>query len=171
MPGLQEQVNEAISRFRTAGTDLLDVEVKKAAGGTPKSLPETVSAFQPKDDVIPVPDATTRDFDPVLVSRLVERLRRTRGPVFATQNETTILRMVGALTHFTVEMRRQVILAHDSRRGTTPDRAQGTLTPRQAEVLALLQTGPRSTAGLARLFSITPQAVSSISTLSKQRTE
>ncbi|MCL2482145.1 MAG: putative DNA binding domain-containing protein [Propionibacteriaceae bacterium] len=206
MSRLQEQVNEAMSRIRAAGTDLLDVEVKKAAGGPPKSLPETVSAFantdggllilgidekagfipvgvdpkplavalagachdavepsiraeidivdvdgvtvaaafvpalssahrpcyvraqgiergsylrghdgdrhlstyeihalfaehgQPKDDVVPVPDATMGDFDPTLVTRLVERLRRTRGPVFATQDETTILRMVGALT-------------------------------------------------------------------------
>ena len=206
MSGLQEQVTEAISRIRAAGTDLLDVEVKNAAGGIPKSLPETVSAFantnggllilgldekagfvpvgvdprplavalasacndaveppvrseidivnvdgvqivaalvpalvsahrpcyvrtqgiergsylrghdgdrhlttyeihalfaehgQPKDDVAPVPDATRQDFDQSLVTRLVERLRRTRGPVFATQDETTILRMVGALT-------------------------------------------------------------------------
>ena len=205
MSGLQEQVNEAISRVRIAGTDLLDVEVKKAAGGPPKSLPQTISAFantdggllilgvdetagfipvgvpvkplaealagacndavepsiraeidivdvegvpvvaalipalssahrpcyvraqgiergsymrghdgdrhlttyeihalfaehgQPKDDVAIVPDATSKDFDKALVSRLIERLQRTRGPVFAAQDETTILRMVGAL--------------------------------------------------------------------------
>ena len=205
MSGLQEMVNEAISRVRTAGTDLSDVEVKKAAGGSPKSLPETVSAFantnggllilgldeqagfvpvgvdpkplavalanacadsvepsvraeidivdvdgipiavaavpamssahrpcyvrtqgiergsyvrghdgdrhmttyeihsmfaekgQPKDDVAPVSDGSIQDFDPVLMSRLIERLRRTRGPVFAAQDEVTILRMVGAL--------------------------------------------------------------------------
>ena len=206
MSGLQEQVNEAISRVRAAGTDLRDVEVKKAEGGIPKSLPETVSAFantdggllilgvdekagfvpvgvppkplaealtiacndavepairaeidivevdgipvaaalvpalsaahrpcyvrtqgiergsylrghdgdrhlttyeihalfaehgQPKDDIAPVPDATRNDFDQALVTRLVERLRRTRGPVFDAQDETTILRMVGVLT-------------------------------------------------------------------------
>jgi ATP-dependent DNA helicase RecG len=206
MSGLQEQVRQAVERVRTAGTDLLDVEVKKAAGGPPKSLPETVSAFantdgglvilgldeqagfwpvgvdpkplaealasacndavepsiraeidivaidgvpvavvsipalpaslrpcfvrtqgmergsyirghdgdrhlttyevhallagrgQPRDDVAPVPEAAVEDFDPALVTRLVERLRRTRGPVFAAQDETTILRMVGALT-------------------------------------------------------------------------
>jgi ATP-dependent DNA helicase RecG len=52
---------------------------------------------QPRDDVAPVPEASARDFDPASVSRLVERLRRTRGPVFAEQDEATVLRMVGAL--------------------------------------------------------------------------
>ena len=206
MSGLYELVNEAIGQVRAADTDLLNVEVKNAAGGPPKSLAQTVSAFantdggllilgvdektgftpvgvpakplaaalasacndaveppvraeidiidlegvpvaaalipalpsahrpcwvrtqgiergsyvrghdgdrhlttyeihalfagqgQPKDDETPVPNATTKDFDHALVRRLIERLRRTRGPVFAAQDEMTILRMVGALT-------------------------------------------------------------------------
>jgi len=42
---LQQLVDQAVPRLRRAGTDLADVEVKKAAGGVPKSLPETLSAF------------------------------------------------------------------------------------------------------------------------------
>jgi len=42
---LQNQVDEAVPRLRAAGTDLAEVEVKAAAGGVPKSLPETISAF------------------------------------------------------------------------------------------------------------------------------
>jgi ATP-dependent DNA helicase RecG len=39
------EVNELIALLRACGTDLTDVEVKAAAGGTPKSLRETLSAF------------------------------------------------------------------------------------------------------------------------------
>ena len=42
---LQGRVDEVIPRLRIAGTDLADIEVKKAVGGQPKSLPETISAF------------------------------------------------------------------------------------------------------------------------------
>jgi len=42
---LQDRVDEVIPRLRAAGTDLADVEVKKAVGGLRRSLPETISAF------------------------------------------------------------------------------------------------------------------------------
>ncbi|MDR1264941.1 MAG: hypothetical protein LBK42_05085 [Propionibacteriaceae bacterium] len=42
---LQDLVDAAVPRVRAAGTDLADVEVKQAAGGVPKSLPESLSAF------------------------------------------------------------------------------------------------------------------------------
>jgi ATP-dependent DNA helicase RecG len=42
---LQERTDRILARLRAAGTDLADVEVKKSAGGAPKSLPESISAF------------------------------------------------------------------------------------------------------------------------------
>jgi ATP-dependent DNA helicase RecG len=42
---LTVEVNEALARLRTAGTDLSWVEVKKADGGIPRDLASTVSAF------------------------------------------------------------------------------------------------------------------------------
>src|SRR5665647_904630 len=45
MPGLQSEVNAAVSRLRLAETDLEWVEVKSAHGGLPQSLAETISAF------------------------------------------------------------------------------------------------------------------------------
>ena len=203
--GLADLVDEAVRRVRQAGTDLRRVEVKKALGGIPQSLPETISAFanshggviilglderagfapvgadpkplavalanacqnlvepsaradtdivdvdgmpvaacavapvdsvrrpcyvksqglergsyirghdgdrhlttyeihavlssrgQPTDDRAVVPDATVADLDAAAVAVLLERLRRTRGPVFQQQDDLTVLRMVGAL--------------------------------------------------------------------------
>ncbi|MCY4135678.1 MAG: putative DNA binding domain-containing protein [bacterium] len=43
--GLQPQVDQAVQRLRAAATDLQAIEVKSAAGGMPKSIAESVSAF------------------------------------------------------------------------------------------------------------------------------
>jgi len=43
--GLQDDVTAVVETARMAGTDSAEVEIKKAAGGVPKSLPKTVSAF------------------------------------------------------------------------------------------------------------------------------
>jgi len=42
---LQDDVSTLVAQARLAGTDTVGVEIKKAAGGAPKSLPETISAF------------------------------------------------------------------------------------------------------------------------------
>jgi ATP-dependent DNA helicase RecG len=42
---LQDQVISLVEAARLAGTDSAQVEIKRASGGAPKSLPETVSAF------------------------------------------------------------------------------------------------------------------------------
>ncbi|MDR1188050.1 MAG: helix-turn-helix domain-containing protein [Bifidobacteriaceae bacterium] len=42
---LQRSADEAVVRLRDAGTDLADVEVKRASGGIPGSLAESISAF------------------------------------------------------------------------------------------------------------------------------
>ncbi len=202
MADLQAEIDEAVVRLRRACTDLQAIEVKAAAGGLPKSVPETVSAFanarggililgldeargfqpaaidapklardlasacsdqleppvrpeidiasvggqpvvvarvdelpvdrkpchlrtrgidrgsyirthdgdraltsyevhvmvascgQPRDDMVPVPDARLEDLDSDLVGALIRRLRRTRGPVFAEAPDDEILRLV-----------------------------------------------------------------------------
>jgi ATP-dependent DNA helicase RecG len=45
LPGLQEQLDEAVIRLRLARTDLQTIEVKAAGGGLPKSTISSVSAF------------------------------------------------------------------------------------------------------------------------------
>ncbi|HZJ28147.1 MAG TPA: ATP-binding protein [Acidimicrobiia bacterium] len=55
------------------------------------------SQGQPQDDTMPVPEATLADLDPGLLSRLLRRLRDTRGPVFATATDDDILRMMGVV--------------------------------------------------------------------------
>lgn len=45
MSALQDRIDVALGRLRRAGTDLQDVEVKKAAGGLPQTAVESVSAF------------------------------------------------------------------------------------------------------------------------------
>jgi ATP-dependent DNA helicase RecG len=42
---LQDEVAAIVAAARVAGTDSASVEIKKAAGGAPKTLPHTVSAF------------------------------------------------------------------------------------------------------------------------------
>ena len=46
---LQELVDTTISRLKKAGTDVADVEVKRARGGSPQTLASTVSAFSNGD--------------------------------------------------------------------------------------------------------------------------
>ncbi len=206
MASLQSEFDEAVVRLRRAGTDLQAVEVKASAGGLPKSVAETVSAFansqggllilgldeakgfrpvetdapklasdlasactdqleppirpeidivevdgqpvvvarvdeipadrkpchvkvrgmdrgsylrthdgdrvmtsyevhvlvasrgQPRDDMMPVPDAGLEDLEPELVSALLRRLRRTRGPMFAQSSDEEVLRLVRVIT-------------------------------------------------------------------------
>jgi ATP-dependent DNA helicase RecG len=202
MAGLQESFEDVVVRLRRATTDLQDVEVKAAAGGLPKSVVESVSAFanaeggivilgldegnafqpvsidaaklasdlasacadqleppiraeidivevdghpvvmamidalpadrkpcyvktrgiergsflrthdgdralttyevhvprsshgQPQDDAVAVPEASLADLDVDLMSRLLRRLRDTRGPVFGRAADDEILRMM-----------------------------------------------------------------------------
>ncbi len=42
---LQDDVTALVAQARLAETDTVSVEIKKAAGGAPKTLPHTVSAF------------------------------------------------------------------------------------------------------------------------------
>ena len=49
MHDLERRIIEVLPRMRSAGTDLTGVEVKAAAGGLPKSIVETVSAFSNTD--------------------------------------------------------------------------------------------------------------------------
>lgn len=203
--GLGEVVLRAVERLRLAGTDPHDIEVKAAAGGLPRSIPETVSAFangtgglillgldendgftpvavnaqaladglagacadaveppvraeidivavdgmpvvaavvpeasallkpcfvrtqglergsyirghdgdrhltsyeihllmssrgQPREDAQLVPGTSLADLDPRLVAALVDRLRSTRGPVFADLDNEHVLHLVGVL--------------------------------------------------------------------------
>ena len=67
-----EDLAAAMDRMRKAGTDLAEYEVKSAAGGFPKSIPDTISAFantyggtivlgvSEKDGFSPVPDSRRR---------------------------------------------------------------------------------------------------------------
>jgi ATP-dependent DNA helicase RecG len=52
------------------------------------------SRGQPRDDMVPVPDASLEDLDSDLVAALVRRLRETRGPVFAKASDDEVLRLV-----------------------------------------------------------------------------
>src|SRR4051812_23003563 len=42
---LEAELSEIVDNLRTIGADVADVEVKKAQGGLPKSLRESLSAF------------------------------------------------------------------------------------------------------------------------------
>ena len=83
-----EDLAAAMDRMRKAGTDLAEYEVKSAAGGFPKSIPDTISAFantyggtivlgvSEKDGFSPVPDSDTK----MLQSKLAQAARELVEP-------------------------------------------------------------------------------------------
>ncbi len=83
-----EDLAAAMDRMRKAGTDLAEYEVKSAAGGFPKSIPDTISAFantyggtivlgvSEKDGFSPVPDSDTK----TLQSKLAQAARELVEP-------------------------------------------------------------------------------------------
>ena len=58
-------LDAAADRLRAAGTDLQTVEVKKAAGGLPRTALESVCAFASDEDVLLILGLTDGDFRPV----------------------------------------------------------------------------------------------------------
>ena len=58
---------------------------------------------QPDDDAVPVERARVADLDPRLARALLDRLRETRGPVFAQANDEEVLHMMGVLAEPTTD--------------------------------------------------------------------
>ena len=83
-----EELYAAVDRMRKAGTDLAEYEVKSAAGGFPKSIPDTISAFantcggtivlgiSEKEGFVPVQDADIK----TLQSKLAQAARELVEP-------------------------------------------------------------------------------------------
>lgn len=75
-----ESLAVAVNRMKKAGTDLAEYEVKAAAGGFPKNIPDTISAFAntcggtiilgvpEKEGFAPVPNSDTK----VLQSKMAQ---------------------------------------------------------------------------------------------------
>ena len=66
--GLQSQLDHAVHRLRTAGTDLQAIEVKSGAGGLPKSVAASVSAFANARGGLIILGLNDGDFVPVPIN-------------------------------------------------------------------------------------------------------
>ncbi|MCI7439143.1 MAG: putative DNA binding domain-containing protein [Coriobacteriaceae bacterium] len=96
-----ESLAVAVNRMKKAGTDLADYEVKAAAGGFPKNIPDTISAFantcggtiilgvSEKEGFAPVPNSDTK----VLQSKMAQAARELVEPPQAI--EVLVLQLEG----------------------------------------------------------------------------
>jgi len=67
--------------------------------------------------------------------------------------------IASTLTHFTIELPRSADASPTATPAAPAGRGATSLTPRRAEVLGLLRTGPRSAVDLAAALKVTRQAV------------
>lgn len=59
-----KELSTAIDRMKVAGTDLAGYELKSAAGGFPKTIAETISAFSNTDGGTLIFGVSEKDFHP-----------------------------------------------------------------------------------------------------------